>query len=237
MRTGRAHHHTTSAEPILDHLVFGVADLATGVEQVEDLLGVRLAPGGRHPGWGTANRLLGLQLASGHGAYFEVIGPDPEGADAVETEQVAPLPFGLDGLTQPRLCTWAVRTTAIDALATASRAAGYDPGPVQAMRRRRPDGTELSWRLALPEDLRLRHGGLVPFLIDWGAENGATRAHPSVHLDAPLRLHRLRLEAPDPARVQADLQALGLETWHVTAGAEPRLVAELEGPRGLVELV
>lgn len=219
------------AEPVLDHLVYGVPDLTTGVEQVEDLFGVHLAPGGRHPGWGTANRLLGVRLASGLGAYFEVIGPDPESAESEPSAPHRSLPFGLGDLSQPRLSTWAVRTSDIDALATTSRTAGYDPGRVKAMRRQREDGSELSWRLALPEDLRLRHGGLVPFLIDWGAT-----AHPSTHLEAPLRLHRLRLEAPDPALVQADFTALGLDAWRVTAGAETRLVAEFEGPRGLIEL-
>ena len=69
----------------------------------------------------------------------------------------------------PRLATWAVRTTDLNAAVTAARRCGYDPGAVVAMSRRTTAGDLLEWRLTLP-DAPL-YDGLVPFLIDWGDDH------------------------------------------------------------------
>ena len=45
-----------------DHLVIAVPDLQKYVEQYEGRLGVGAVDGGAHPGLGTANALLGLEL-------------------------------------------------------------------------------------------------------------------------------------------------------------------------------
>ena len=45
---------------VVDHLVYGVPDLADGCDDMERRLGVRPAPGGRHAGLGTANALVAI---------------------------------------------------------------------------------------------------------------------------------------------------------------------------------
>lgn len=57
----------------MDHLVFAAPDLEVGVRHVEDLFGMQMSPGGRHHGFGTHNRLLGL----GPDCYMEVVAIDP----------------------------------------------------------------------------------------------------------------------------------------------------------------
>ena len=71
-----------------------------GVEQLEKLLGVRATPGGQHPGAGTRNALIAL----GPTTYLEVVGPDPDQPQPDNTRL-----FGVDGLTAPRLVTWAAK--------------------------------------------------------------------------------------------------------------------------------
>ena len=87
-----------------DHLVFAGPDLDEAVAYVASVLGVVAAPGGRHLGYGTRNRLIGFDDA----AYLEVIGPDPD-----QPDPAGPRPFGIDELTGPALVAWAVRTSSI----------------------------------------------------------------------------------------------------------------------------
>ncbi|WP_329410113.1 VOC family protein [Nocardia vinacea] len=96
-------------------------------------------------GRGTRNFLLGL----GDGSYLEIIGIDPD-----QPEPAQPRPFGLDELTEPRLVTWAVQVTDIDAVVAAARTAGFDPGDASVMSRTTPDGRIMQWRLTLQVKLR-----------------------------------------------------------------------------------
>lgn len=213
---------------VVDHLVWGVADLDAGVEEMARRTGVRPAAGGRHPGWGTANALLSL----GPRTYLEVIGPDPEAGRPAEEAVEKPLPFGLAAVAPGagRLLGWAAAVEGLEERVEESRRNGYDPGDAVAMSRRRPDGSLLSWHLALPPDASLREGGIVPFLIDWQES-----PHPAEETPAAGRLLELSGEHPWPAEAAGLLTALGVEL-SLTPGPRPRLVARLETPAGLLVL-
>jgi hypothetical protein len=203
----------------IDHLIYGAPDLETGTREIEALLGVRPAPGGKHVGIGTHNALLGL----GAGVYLEVIALDPD-----QHERLRPLPYGLDAISKPRLITWAVRTPDIDERTRRARAASVDLGAVQAMSRERPDGTRLEWQLT--RSSRLVGDGLIPFLIQW-----APGLHPSETSPAGCRFVSLRGEHPEPDRITRMLEAMGV-VLPVTAGIEPALVVTIEGRNGIVKL-
>src|SRR5581483_4703101 len=128
----------------------------------------------------------------------------------------------------PRLVTWAARVAGIDERVARARVAGYDPGPVRPMARRRPDGIELHWRLTPPS---VEAVDLVPFLIEWG--DGVP--HPSTTSTRGCRLLSFGGEHPDPKAVTAALDALGLELV-VRPAPAAALVAVIEGPGGTVEL-
>lgn len=202
----------------VDHLVFGARSLAEGIADLEARLGVRAVAGGRHAAWGTHNALLGL----GRDCYLEVLAPDP---DAAPPRQA---PLGLAALAAPRLVTWAVRTHDIETLAARLRALGIDPGAIGAGGRVATDGTRLVWRLT---DLAApRLGGVVPFLIDWGAT-----PHPAETLPPAGELLELRLRHPEPGRVRAALATIGIDTA-VTASVAPAIAATLRTPSGDVTL-
>ncbi len=203
----------------VDHLVYAVSDLEKGVRSLAER-GLRAEPGGRHEGLGTHNALLAL----GGGAYLEIIAPDPS-----QPAPARPRPFGLDGLREGRLVTWAGNAPDLDERVAAARAAGFDPGPIVAMSRTRPDGVRLSWRLTLRAEPA--GDGLVPFLIDWGDTPSPAQTSP-----AGAKLLELWGEHPDPASVRRSLAALG-SSLRVERGAAPRLRARLElAGGGRVEL-
>ena len=204
--------------PALDHLVYAVPDLAAAVDDFEARTGIRPVEGGSHSGRGTANHLVGLGTA-----YLEIIGPDPD-----QPDHDGPRPFAVSGDMAPRLATWAVRTTDLNAAVTAARRCGYDPGEVVAMSRRTTAGDLLEWRLTLP-DAPL-YDGLVPFLIDWGATtHPSSRALPQAELTSFTATH------PTPDGVRRVLELLGVEL-PVEAGSSAALHAELQTPRGRVIL-
>ena len=128
-------------------------------------VGVEPMEGGRHPAWGTRNALLGLDRS----AYLEVVGPD----------RSVPAPaggrgLGVEGAGSGRLVTWAVRVASVADAVARSAETGTDLGAVMPGTRATTDGTLLEWVLSDPAADRL--GGLVPFVIDWGASRHPSRS-------------------------------------------------------------
>lgn len=181
----------------IDHLVYAVPDLAEAVSDIESRCGVAPTPGGAHVGLGTFNALLGL----GGRTYLEIIGPDP-----AQPEPQAPRPFGIDALTEPRLVSWCVAPNhTLDEVVRISQRAGYDPGDIQAMTRRRPDGVVLEWSLTTPS-LTDSEEGVLPFFIDWGRT-----AHPSESIPVGGTLVSLDLFHPQPRSIDIILSAISDE--------------------------
>ena len=144
-----------------DHAVIAVGDLDDAIEKFT-ALGFEVFPGGKHEHRGTHNALIRF----GGIDYIELLGVyDPE--TAVES--------GLNGRTLAEftrhrpggLVGHCYATDGIEAEAARMRDAGLDMvGPFE-MRRDRPDGRTLNWRLLVPEDIPWRRRW--PFFIEWDA--------------------------------------------------------------------
>lgn len=203
----------------IDHLVYTVSDLLSGMDEIESLLGVRPALGGRHPNFGTQNALLSL----GPTTYLEIIAPDPE--------LIVPkkgLPFGMGNMSKSRLATWAYRSELIEEQTAVAMEAGIDLGAIEEGSRRKTDGSLLSWKLTDPNAMLL--DGAVPFLISWG-----DTPHPAGHVPRVGKLVVLRIEHPYPNRVRATLNVLGANIDVAKAGTM-RIIAMIMTGRGRVEL-
>ena len=201
----------------LDHLVVVAPTLAIGAEFVTQALGVEPQAGGAHPLMGTHNLVLRLGTRS----YLEVIAIDP----------AAPHPgrprwFALDHLSgdgSPRLATWVARTLSLDA---AARVAPY-LGNAETMTR-----GSLRWRITIPADGGLAHGGLIPSLIEWPSE-----AHPAASMpDCGCSLSAFEAFHPAPDMLRKKLATLGLNDVPAVSalrtGREPYLVAHIDTPSG-----
>lgn len=212
---------------VLDHLVVAAATLADGEAWCERTLGVTPGPGGRHPLFGTHNRLLKIASEAFPLAYLEIIAIDPE----------APPPgrrrwFGLDGLDGldgsggPRLIHWVARTDALVAQRQALVDLGLDPGPAIAASRDTPQGL-LAWQILVRDDGTLRCGGALPTLIRWQGRHPADAMAASGVVLKSLTLSGL----PPRAAEVLDLRGIAL-----SSAAGPALQAVLSTPRGDVTL-
>ncbi len=206
-------------ETLLDHVVLAAPDLDALVEAFHARTGIMPQPGGRHPDAGTRNCLVRV----GRLSYLELIGPDVNDGTAPP-----PTVFGIDRLTGPRIAGWMVHPADIEATVAAARARGYDPGAIEPLSRRTPEGSLLSWRLTLtaPDDL----DGLVPHLIDWqGSPHPAEQGLPEATLVG------LHARHPDPAAVRRALAALEVDL-EVEPGESAGMTLVVETPRGRVSL-
>ncbi|HWQ10061.1 MAG TPA: VOC family protein [Holophaga sp.] len=196
----------------LDHLVITAPSVEMGIQYVEQILGVGMERGGKHPRMGTHNALLRL----GGGAYLEVIAVDPEA-----TPPGRPRWFELDRPGRPRLAGWVART---DDIARAHGALGNVLGALETMSR-----GDLSWRITIPEDGGLPFGGAAPMLIQWAAG-----PRPSDRLpDSGCSLVRFERFHPQADAVNVILDQVGLQALPAVVGPAPALVAHIQTPSGL----
>lgn len=138
----------------LDHVLIAVRDLESGVADAEQRFHVTSVEGGRHPGWGTANRIVPLGTS-----YLELVA-------VVDAAEAATSPLGrwvsAAAPEDPQLLGWAVRPDDLDSVAARN-------GLVVAQGSRRAAGGELlSWRTAGLE--RSIAEPCFPFFIEWSAE-------------------------------------------------------------------
>jgi hypothetical protein len=203
----------------MDHLVFGVPDLARGIELVEHKTGVRARFGGQHPGRGTHNALLSL----GGRQYLEIIAIDP-----AQREAPGLLFPELESLSQPQLIAWAVAVESVVDTAKRAKAENIETVGPLAGSRAQADGSLLTWKT-------LRLGGPrvagLPFFIEW--QHGT--AHPSQQSPSGCTLASFEVEHPEAEWMRRTLKSLGADA-HVVPGSRVRLKARLSTPQGNVEL-
>jgi Glyoxalase-like domain len=194
----------------LDHVLIAVTDLAAGARELEARHGLASIAGGRHRGWGTANRIVPLG-----DTYLELIA-------VVDPEEAATSPFGrwvaAGASEQGRPLGWSVRTTDLDAV---TERLGLEAYPSS---RESPGGGTLSWRVAGIGEAAAEPP--LPFFLEWtsGTYPGRSAAR------QPASIARLALRG-DPSRLA---EWLGEHDMPVTVAPGAPGVAELvlRGPDG-----
>jgi Glyoxalase-like domain len=193
----------------IDHVVVVVADLDAAARRYQQDYGLASVAGGRHPGHGTANRIVPLG-----GSYIELMA-------VVDRAEAAASPLG----------TWAegrrasapgapalLCLRANDIEATAGRV-GDRPS---RMTRTRPDGVELVWHLV---GLDAALGDGLPFFIQWSVPDRDHPGRASVdHPRAPDGIDWVELGG-DERRLAAWLGPHDLPIRHVTGSGGPRRLA------------
>ena len=194
---------------LIDHVLLAVPDLEGAGAKLLDEHGLASAEGGRHAGWGTANRIVPL----GDGQYIELVA-------VVDETQAMGTPFGSAARALVEqdggLLAWCV---AVDDADVHAERLGLS---VTEGSRRRPDGVTLSWRTAGMEAAMAEQWR--PFFLQWEIPDDA---HPG-RMDAS---HRVEPRGIAWIELACDLQAL--REWLGDPGFDVRLG---EGPPGLLSV-
>ena len=207
---------------VIDHLVFGCADLQDGTSFLEQTLGVSFSGGGKHTLMATHNRLLKLQDS----IYFEAIAIDHEG-----TQKHGDIGrkrwFSLDEdrtkqrlAESPRPLTWVV---AVDDIYDAASKCGYDAGRITTMTR-----DNLEWMLTIAEDGTLVEDGLLPAFIQW--PNGLNPANQLPENGTTLQ--KIVLVHPQPNFITAVIDRVGIEDLIEIRSGSVELIFQLKTSAG-----
>jgi Glyoxalase-like domain len=162
----------------LDHVLIAVSDLAAAAREIEARHGLASTEGGRHPGWGTANRIVPLGET-----YLELVA-------VVDKSEAAQSPFGRwVAAVHPKLAQplgWAVRTHQLDEVA---RRLGLT---VDAGSRAGRDGRLVRWRLAGIEQAAAEPS--FPFFIEWAHDTSLPGRASATHRTGAVEIAELQLE-------------------------------------------
>ena len=145
------HDETGMSTLQLDHVIYAVDDLDAAGASLFEREGLASVPGGRHEGWGTANRIVPLG-----DSYLELIA-------VVDVDEAEDSEFGRGvrrALTEDHpLVGWVVATDDIEAVAKRLDL------EVEEKSRETADGRALRWRVAGIE--RAMETGALPFFVQW----------------------------------------------------------------------
>jgi glyoxalase-like protein len=194
----------------LDHVLIATTDLAHAAREFESRWGLASVEGGRHPAWGTANRIVPLDTH-----YLELIA-------VVDPETAATQAHGrwVEAHATPsgRPFAWAVRTDRVEEVAARLDLAVSDGSRVT------PLGAVLRWRSA-GIDRAIAEPSL-PFFIQWAADAALPGTSPVSHPVGGAAVSELRLEG-DPERVGG---------WLGTGGRDLPVVVR-QGPGAVAAVV
>jgi hypothetical protein len=135
----------------LDHVVYAVRDLHEAAVRFREAFGLDSVDGGRHEGWGTANRIVPLG-----DQYLELVA-------AVDEPMAAKTAFGRGVLDRAaRGGGWFTIAAVADDLDAVATRLGLEVGSGS---RTRPDGQTVRWRMAGLDDPRRETW--MPFFLIW----------------------------------------------------------------------
>jgi hypothetical protein len=176
----------------IDHVLIAVADMTHAMETYRNL-GFEVRPGGEHPRFGTYNALVPLT----DGSYLELIGVRNHDL----ATQFPHTRLIVEALAREnRLANFALETRSLQEEAQAIRKRGVKIEDPAAGERLRPDGQQVAWRSAHPENLRL------PFLIEDITPREVRISPPIEGIGRSLSLQSLTIGAQNTESFSAELE-------------------------------
>lgn len=203
----------------IDHIVWAVPDLNSGMEQIEELTGTAPVYGGRHLHFGTHNALLKL----GNRCYFEILAPDPANKDVP-----APRWMGVDLIDSGQITRWALASSNLAADVEHLATVNKDLANTTEGQRLTGAGDLLRWQLSIPLATPLCE--TAPFLIDW-----QDSVHPATNLSDTCSIVDFKITDPNAEQLRHLLKRLQSNVEAVD-GPSPKLTLTLKTPKGIVTI-
>jgi hypothetical protein len=161
----------------LDHVLVTVPGLAAAAHALDEEHGLAAIQGGRHPGWGTANRIVPLG-----DSYLELVA-------VVDAREAARSSFGkwvaASQSARLRPLGWAVRTSELSEVASRLNL------NIEAGSRTGRDGGLVAWRLAGVDEAAAEPA--LPFFIEWAPGTPLPGRADAVHAAGEVRISEIRL--------------------------------------------
>jgi Glyoxalase-like domain len=192
----------------LDHVIIAVAELETVAADLEQRHGLASVEGGRHAGWGTANRIVPLG-----DTYIELI-TVVDWAEAAGSAFGRWVAGGIESAPGGPL-GWVARTDRLDEIA------GQLGLAVSTGSRPARDGRLLRWRLAGVDEAAAEPA--LPFFVEWGEGTPLPGRATATHRAGTVHLERLELSGNED-RVTA---WLGAEDLPIAVSAGPPAVRSI----------
>lgn len=199
----------------IDHIILAIEDLDQGMQQFEDITGLKPVYGGEHPNSNTQNAIVTLK----DGMYLEILAPKT-GLDSLPT-----FFQGMDTLTP---IGFALNTNNITLLHQKVKALQIGTDGIQDGSRTTPDGSRLSWELLLINEPAII---MNPFFIDWSPDS----KHPATSEDNSCELNALHLRSPFSTTIKQILEECSsdISLFKIEEGAETILSLSLSSPKGV----
>jgi hypothetical protein len=175
----------------IDHVLVAVSDVAQAMETYRNL-GFEVRQGGEHPRFGTHNALVPLA----DGGYLELIGVKNRDL----ATQFPHTRLIVEALAREnRLANFALDARSLQEEVEAIRKRGVKIEDPSAGERLRPDGQQVAWKSAHPENLRL------PFLIEDVTPREVRISPPIEGVGRSLSLHSLTVGAQNAQPFSGEL--------------------------------
>jgi hypothetical protein len=202
---------------VIDHLIVCLGDLEGGAREFGDRFGLSSLDGGRHPGHGTANRIVPLG-----DFYIELLA-------VVDASEAAGSPFG----------SWVTGRATSDGVVDAVCVRTSDLNTVCArlglesteMSRHRPDGVELKWSVA---GVELAIEESLPFFIEWHVSENRMPGRSRINHDRQVGQIEEVAISGNSARLTE--WTAGVPGVHVIDGPPSVVSVSLATPDGLLSL-
>lgn len=198
----------------IDHIILAIKDLDQGMQQFEEITGLKPVYGGEHPNSDTQNAIIALE----DGMYIEILAPKT-GLDSL------PAFFqGMDALTP---IGFALNTNNMALLHQKLKALQLSTDGIQDGSRTTPNGSQLSWQILMINEPAIT---MNPFFIDWSPNS----EHPSKSENISCELNALHLKSPFSTTIKQILKecSTDISLFKIEEGAETILSLSLSSPKG-----